>query len=64
MTVVLSLSAFWITRSLCCINSFKDLHSDSVKLVLSLSKFLEFKVGKQTSLSLFLRKLCLSDMAN
>ena len=36
MTTVLPLSAFWITKSLRRISSFKALDSDSVKLVLTL----------------------------
>ena len=56
---MLPLSAFWITIFLRCISSFKNLHSDSVKLLLTLSKLQEFKVENQISLSLFLTLITL-----
>ena len=53
MTTVLPLLAFWITKSLHRINSFKVLDSDSVKLVLTLSKLQDFKVEKQNPSAYF-----------
>ena len=64
ITTVLSLSAFWITRSLHSIKFFNAIDSASERFFSTLLKLYDLKVKKQIPFILFFRKWRFSDFVS